>query len=89
MTRLVGACHHHQAGGSGALIVGEYPIEIGLLDQPRVAEADATRFGVRVDQTARRARPLARRALITARPALVFMRARKPWVRLRRTVEGW
>lgn len=40
-------------------------------------------------QTARRARPLRRRAFRTARPALVAMRARKPWVRLRRTTEGW
>lgn len=40
-------------------------------------------------QTARRWRPLARRARITLRPPRVRMRTRKPWVRLRRTTEGW
>ena len=39
--------------------------------------------------TAKRLRPLARRAFKTARPLLVATRARKPWVRLRRTTEGW
>lgn len=39
--------------------------------------------------TAKRLRPLARRAFKTARPPLVAIRARKPWVRLRRTTEGW
>jgi len=94
VSHLIGPRHDHQIIGTGTLIAGKYPIKISLVDQPGIAEAYATRrfarcFGIRVDQTARRARPLARRALITARPALVFMRARKPWVRLRRTVEGW
>jgi hypothetical protein len=40
-------------------------------------------------QTARRARPLRRRARRIACPAGVAMRARNPWVRLRRTTEGW
>lgn len=40
-------------------------------------------------QTASRTRPFARRARRTLRPPILFMRARKPWVRLRRTTEGW
>jgi hypothetical protein len=44
--------------------------------------------GCRV-QTASRTRPFARRARRTLRPPMLFMRARKPWVRLRRTTEGW
>jgi hypothetical protein len=36
----------------------------------------------------RRLRPLARRRLNTRRPLLVAMRARKPWVRARRTLLG-
>lgn len=43
----------------------------------------AARYGVR------RLRPFARRRLNTCRPFLVAMRARKPWVRLRRTLLGW
>src|SRR5690348_7795987 len=39
--------------------------------------------------TASRLRPFARRLLMTFRPPNVFMRARKPWVRARRTFEGW
>lgn len=38
--------------------------------------------------TARRLRPLARRARITERPPRLRIRTRKPWVRLRRTLEG-
>ena len=40
-------------------------------------------------QTASRTRPFARRARRTLRPPILFMRARNPWVRLRRTTEGW
>jgi len=36
-----------------------------------------------------RARPFARRARITARPPRLRIRTRNPWVRLRRTTEGW
>lgn len=42
-----------------------------------------------VDQTVRRARPLARRDLRTARPARVLMRTRKPCVLARRRLFGW
>lgn len=38
--------------------------------------------------TAKRARPLARRARKTARPPRVFRRARNPWVRWRRVLDG-
>ena len=40
-------------------------------------------------QTASRLRPLARRRFSTVRPPSVFMRARKPWVRARRILDGW
>ena len=36
-----------------------------------------------------RLRPLARRRARTLRPFFVAMRARKPWVRARRTLLGW
>jgi hypothetical protein len=36
-----------------------------------------------------RARPLRRRFWMTFRPPVVAMRARKPWVRTRRTLWGW
>src|SRR4029078_13468722 len=53
-----------------------------------VAGAAAAR-GVRLRrQTDRRARPLARRADRTLRPPTVLMRARKPWVRARRSFDG-
>ncbi len=52
-----------------------------------VVTATEPESGIRT-QTAKRLRPLARRALMTARPPTVFIRARKPWVRLRRTTEG-
>ena len=40
-------------------------------------------------ETVRRWRPLRRRFERTARPPTVAMRARKPWVRRRRMLEGW
>lgn len=43
ISHLIGPRHHHQIIRSCALIVGKYPIEIGLVDQPRIAEAHATR----------------------------------------------
>lgn len=43
ISHLVGPCHHHQIIRSCALIVGKHPIEIGFVDQPRIAEAHATR----------------------------------------------
>jgi len=44
------ARHHHHVIRSSALIVGKHPVEIGFVDQARVAEAHATRFvWVRVD----------------------------------------
>jgi len=90
MAGLIRPCHHQKMVDAGALAVGKNPVEFGRGGQPCIPESDGFRPDcLRDDQTARRARPLARRALITARPALVFMRARKPWVRLRRTVEGW
>jgi len=58
----------------------------------RLGEAvrmNRSRTAVGRRQTQRRARPLARRARRTLRPPTVFMRARKPWVRLRLTTEGW
>jgi len=47
---LIGPRHHHQKIRSGALVVGKYPVEIGLADQTRIAEAHATRWvGTGVD----------------------------------------
>ena len=43
----------------------------------------------RLQTGVRRARPLARRRASTLRPPTVAMRARKPWVRLRRSECGW
>lgn len=40
-------------------------------------------------QADKRLRPLARRRLITLRPPTDDIRARKPWVRLRFTLDGW
>lgn len=57
------------------------------LGQPVGARKRTRRYAA--DQTPRRARPLARRSRTTARPPRVFIRTRKPWVRLRRVVEGW
>ena len=50
VAHLVRARHHHHVIRSSALIVGKHPVEIGFVDQARVAEAHATRFvWVRVD----------------------------------------
>ena len=47
---LIGPCHHHQIIRSSALVLGKYPIKIGLVDQTRFAEAHACRWiGVRAD----------------------------------------
>jgi hypothetical protein len=64
---------------------GEPSREARRAAQPRRARQS----GANDVHTARRARPLARRALITARPPRDFIRTRKPWVRLRRVLDGW
>lgn len=43
ISHLVGPGHHHQIIRSCALIVSKHLIKIGLVDQPRIAEAHATR----------------------------------------------
>ena len=73
-----------QAGkGRGA----PQPVALVRADRGRGQKGNA-RAGCGV-QTASRTRPFARRARNTLRPPILFMRARKPWVRLRRTTEGW
>jgi len=42
VSHLVWAHHDHYIIGSRALILGKYPIEVGLVDQPRVVEANAS-----------------------------------------------
>lgn len=89
MSERVGMRHDQEGIATRALIVCEHPLEFSRCPEARVTKNQCfPGRSDRVDQTARRARPFARRALMTARPALVFMRARNPWVRLRRTVDG-
>lgn len=71
------------------------PAFVDMLELRRSAEALAGAERERPDRNSaaarygeRRLRPLARRRLNTWRPLLVAMRARKPWVRARRTLLG-
>ena len=68
--------------------VPEYRFVRAGAAQPMGRTPDA-RSGRQLDQTDRRARPLARRAARTLRPPTVLMRARKPCVRARRSFDGW
>jgi|GEM_PF-6103731 len=90
MPDLIGPRQNDQAIRTSPLVFTKDLVKFRLIDQPRIANSHLTGCyrSERKDQTAKRLRPLARRALMIWRPALVFMRARKPWVRLRRTVEG-
>jgi hypothetical protein len=57
----------------------------GLRSRRLTVAGQRTRFR----QALSRLRPRLRRAAMTARPPLVAMRARKPWRRLRTSLEGW
>jgi hypothetical protein len=71
------------------MAAAEYRLERARPGEPEAATSPDHRRGSTGDQGASRTRPLARRADSTLRPPTLFIRARKPWVRLRLTMEGW
>lgn len=85
--QIVRARSHGEEFACPAPAARVYGIEIGLPAQAPLRWKGETRLPSRVYGISFR-RPLARRRLITRRPPLVAMRARKPCVRLRRTLLG-
>lgn len=72
---------------TAALAIGGF--EVGFAKNPaRCREPEIRREPIGLDQGISFLRPLARRRARILRPFAVAMRARKPWVRARRTLLG-
>lgn len=85
----VGGGEQREKGIAGTETLAKHASERFRCQQSKLAGKPEASFGVtRFAYGQSRARPFARRAFSTFRPPLVAMRARKPWVRARRTLLG-